>query len=228
MQPLTKKNNFIYLCSGLILLLLIGSLVEYFPGDTGQRFVQAATIVVLLFAALGERANRTRAGISLTVMVIMIVVVLLGSVLDLAGLGILHLVLLLSFFFWMTWLLISQVLFTGTIDGNKIIGAICVYILLGLIWALLYLLIAEIVPEAFNGMPHAPWVENFAAATYFSLVTITTLGYGDISPVLPLARFLVYMEAIVGVFYMAILVASLIGVRLSDRSVATGRDDFQR
>jgi len=51
-------------------------------------------------------------------------------------------------------------------------------------------------------------------------VTITTLGYGDISPVLPLARFLVLMEAIVGVFYMAILVASLIGVSLSDRDAA--------
>jgi len=46
-------------------------------------------------------------------------------------------------------------------------------------------------------------------------VTITTLGYGDILPVTPLARFLVTMEAIVGVFYMAIVVASLIGVRLS-------------
>ena len=59
----------------------------------------------------------------------------------------------------------------------------------------------------------------------YSFVTLTTLGYGDISPVLPLARFLVYMEAIVGVFYMAILVASLIGVRLSDRSMSTGGDD---
>ncbi|MDB4410029.1 potassium channel family protein, partial [Gammaproteobacteria bacterium] len=63
----------------------------------------------------------------------------------------------------------------------------------------------------------APWLENYTSAIYFSFVTITTLGYGDISPVLPLARFLVIMEAIVGVFYMAILVASLIGVRMSDR-----------
>ena len=82
---------------------------------------------------------------------------------------------------------------------------------------MLYLFIAEVVPGAFNGLPQAPWLDNFATAVYFSFVTITTLGYGDISPVLPLARFLVYMEAIIGVFYMAILVASLIGVRMSDR-----------
>ena len=80
-----------------------------------------------------------------------------------------------------------------------------------------HLFIAEAVPGAFNGMTQAPWLDNFATAVYFSFVTITTLGYGDISPVTPLARFLVFMEAIVGVFYMAILVASLIGVRLSDR-----------
>ena len=75
----------------------------------------------------------------------------------------------------------------------------------------------EAIPGAFNGLPQAPWIDNFATVIYFSFVTITTLGYGDISPALPLARFLVYMEAIVGVFYMAILVASLIGVRMSGR-----------
>ena len=89
--------------------------------------------------------------------------------------------------------------------------------LLGLIWAMLYLFIAETIPGAFNSLPQVPWLDNFANAVYFSFVTITTLGYGDISPALPLPRFLVYMEAIVGVFYMAILVASLIGIRISDR-----------
>jgi hypothetical protein len=74
------------------------------------------------------------------------------------------------------------------------------------------------VPGSFNGLPQAPWLENFAAAICFSFVTITMPGYGDISPILPLARFPVVMEAIVGVFNMAILVASLIGVRMSARA----------
>ena len=82
------------------------------------------------------------------------------------------------------------------------------------LWALVYL---------YN--PSITVLPDPQTAFYFSMVTFTTLGYGDISPVLPLARFLVYMEAIVGVFYMAILVASLIAVRLSDRSMSTGGDD---
>ena len=106
-------------------------------------------------------------------------------------------------------------MFTGTIDGNKIIGSICICLLLGLIWSTFYLLVLEVNPAAFNGLGYASWYQNFPVVTYYSFVTLTTLGYGDISPLAPLARFLVFMEAVVGVFYMAILVASLIGVRMS-------------
>ncbi len=87
--------------------------------------------------------------------------------------------------------------------------------MIGLVWTLSYLLIAQAIPGAFNGLEQAVWYDNFADVAYYSFVTLTTLGYGDISPVIPIARFLVYMEAIVGVFYMAILVASLIGIRTS-------------
>lgn len=227
MQPISEKNNFLYLCSGLIALLLVGSLVELFPGNFGPRVVQAATVTLLLLAAMGHRGNRSRVAANLLVMLVMAIIVIAGIVLDYSGLSFAHLLLLLGFLVWATWLSAHQVLFTGAIDFNKIIGSICIYILMGLIWALLYLLIAEMVPGSFNGLSQAPWLENFSAAIYFSFVTITTLGYGDISPVLPLARFLVYMEAIVGVFYMAILVASLIGVRLSDHSMHTSTDDNQ-
>lgn len=184
-------------------------------------------MTLLLLAAMGHRGNRSRVAANLLVMLVMAIIVIAGIVLDYSGLSFAHLLLLLGFLVWATWLSAHQVLFTGAIDFNKIIGSICIYILMGLIWALLYLLIAEMVPGSFNGLSQAPWLENFSAAIYFSFVTITTLGYGDISPVLPLARFLVYMEAIVGVFYMAILVASLIGVRLSDHSMHTSTDDNQ-
>jgi len=117
---------------------------------------------------------------------------------------------------WMTVLAARQVLFTGVIDANKIVGAICIYLLLGLIWTLLYLLIAQAIPQAFNGLEHLVWYDNFSDVAYYSFVTLTTLGYGDISPIIPIARFVVYMEAIVGVFYMAILVASLIGIKVSE------------
>ena len=220
MQPLSEKNNFIYLAGALFLLLFTGALMEFFPGDVGPRIVQAAIVVTLLSDACSNRGNQSRFVVSIVFTLAVLLLIVVGVFLDKAGFSYAHLFLMLCFFIWATWRVAHQVLFTGAIDGNKIVGAICIYMLLGLIWAMLYLFIAEVMPGSFNGVSHAPWLENFATATYFSFVTITTLGYGDISPVLPLARFLVFMEAIVGVFYMAILVASLIGVRMSDRDAA--------
>jgi voltage-gated potassium channel len=216
---ISEKNNLINLAVGLILLLLIGALMEHFPGDAGPRIVQAATVAILLVNTWGMKGTKSRLAVNIFFVLVVLLLVVGGAMLDHVGFSKAHMFLMLCFFIWLTWLVAHQVLFTGKIDTNKIIGAICIYMLLGLIWAMLYLFIAEAVPGAFNGMTQAPWLDNFATAVYFSFVTITTLGYGDVSPVLPLARFLVYMEAIVGVFYMAILVASLIGVRLSDRDV---------
>ena len=59
------------------------------------------------------------------------------------------------------------------------------------------------------------WQENLEQFLYYSMVTLTTVGYGDITPEQPVAQFLAYMEGIVGIFYTTILVASLIGVRLA-------------
>ena len=59
------------------------------------------------------------------------------------------------------------------------------------------------------------WQKNIDDVLYYSMVTLTTLGYGDITPLQPLTRFLAYMEAITGIFFTTVLVASLIGLRLA-------------
>ena len=220
MPYISRENNFSYLAVGLLLLLFLGGLLEYLPGDIGPRIVQAGTVAIVFISAWSARGVRSRLVANMIFVLVMGLMVAGGALLDMAGFDYMHLLLLLCFFLWMTWLVAKQVLFTGSITSNDIVGAICIYMLLGLIWAILYLFIAQAVPESFNGLSQASWQENFSAGVYFSFVTITTLGYGDISPILPLARSLVVMEAIVGVFYMAILVASLIGVRMSDRAAA--------
>ena len=212
---MSEKNNFLYLLVSLVALLLAGALVDQFPTALGQHIIQAVTVITLASAVIGFRTSKLRIRTSIGFTLSVLVIVILGVLLDAVGLSYLHLLVLLMFYAWATWLAARQVLFTGRIDGNKIVGAICIYLLLGMIWGLMYLFIAQIIPNAFNGLEQAVWYENFADVAYYSYVTLTTLGYGDISPVTPLARFLVYMEAIVGVFYTAILVASLVGVRIS-------------
>ncbi|WP_246616296.1 potassium channel family protein [Shewanella sairae] len=130
----------------------------------------------------------------------------------------LFMLLLMFAFFWGTFSSIArQILFSGSVDGNKIVGSIALFLLLGLMWALVYLLILALSPHAFSGVEHSVWGQNFSQMAYFSFVTLTTLGYGDISPNTPFAQVAVYMEAIAGVFYMAIVVASLVSSGLAHK-----------
>jgi len=106
------------------------------------------------------------------------------------------------------------VLFTGSIDANKIMGSVCIFLLLGLIWAILYTIVALTFSDTFYGLTPGLWYEIFPDLVYFSFVSISTLGYGDIGPANAITRYLAILEAIVGQFYFAILVASLIGARM--------------
>ena len=216
MKPVSEKNNFVYLTVGIILLLFIGALVDQFPGAPGQHLVQAFSVLNIVIGIYGFKSSSVlfRTGVGLVIAVVAIVTA--GILMEELKLYYLHLFILFCFYIWAIWLAMKQVLFSGVVDSNKIVGAICIYLLMGLIWTMMYLFIAQAVPGAFNGLEQLLWYDNFADVAYYSYVTLTTLGYGDISPVAPIARFLVYMEAVVGVFYMAILVASLIGVGINE------------
>jgi hypothetical protein len=217
MHKLSSQDNFIFLAIALVFLLLGVSIAELFSGGLAQRIVIAATVMTLAVSVLSIKKQRLwfRTGLGFTVAIIGVAVA--GIFVELAGLHYLHLSIMLAFFIFTAYQAARQVLFSGSIDGNKIIGSICIYLLLGLIWAILYLLIAEAVPGAFNGIDSIVWYKNFSKIVYFSFVSLASLGYGEITPVFPIARFLAYMEAIIGQFYMAILVASLIGIRITGR-----------
>jgi voltage-gated potassium channel len=216
MKIVSEKNNFLYLTVGIVVLLFAGAISDQFEGIVGHQMVQAFSVLNIAVGIYGFKTTHMWFQTPLGIFVSVVVLLALGAVLELLQLYYLHLLILFCFYLWAIWLASRQVLFTGPIDVNRIVGAICIYLLMGLIWALMYLFIAQAIPGSFNGVEQLVWYDNFANIAYFSFVTLTTLGYGDISPVAPIARFLVYMEAVVGVFYMAILVASLIGVGINE------------
>jgi voltage-gated potassium channel Kch len=79
----------------------------------------------------------------------------------------------------------------------------------------LYTIVLEVWPDSFRGIEAGPWYDNIPNTTYFSFVTLTTLGYGDISPTRPMAEVLVVLEAVTGMFYLAVIVASLVGAMIA-------------
>jgi voltage-gated potassium channel len=215
MAYLSQENNFLYLTIGIVLLLFVGAMSEQLEAPAAHQLIQAFSAINIIVGLYGFRAKNMWFHSKFGLVLMIIGIIVIGLLVEFFNMYSWHLFLLLCFYLWALWLAGRQILFSGAIDRNSIIGAICIYLLMGLIWALLYLLVAQFLPGAFIGIAHDVWHVNFSNAIYFSFVTLTTLGYGDISPVAPVARFLVYMEAIVGVFYMAILVASLIGARVS-------------
>jgi hypothetical protein len=214
---MTRQDNFIYLTFALILLLLGTSLAQQFFDDSVPRLVQSALIVTLLVAVWGVDSKDFVLRKTFIFPLAILVFSFFGAWLDDAGFDQLYLLLLLSFLISTALRTTKQVMFTGDIDGNKILGAICLYLLMGLIWAVLYTLVQLSFPGSFTNISgDSAWFTLFPDFIYFSFVTITTLGFGDISPLLPISRFLVYFEAIVGQFYLAILVASLVGSHMSN------------
>lgn len=109
-----------------------------------------------------------------------------------AILGMLFLVLLLA-------VLIVQVFQAGTVTGHRIRGAILVYLLMGGMWGFFYYAVALTIPHAFNwpeGLVTGDLQKVQQALTYFSFITLTTTGFGDVTPAIPLTRSLAMFEAL--------------------------------
>jgi len=114
-------------------------------------------------------------------------------------------------------LVLVQVFRDGPITSYRIQGAIVVYLLIGLTWSAAYNLLFHVVPGAFTFAQAQPVGSGEGGLTYFSFVTLTTLGYGDITPLHPTARSLVIAEALLGQLYPAILIARLVSLELETR-----------
>lgn len=118
------------------------------------------------------------------------------------------------FFYIFLCIVILDYLFTEKeITTDMIIGAICVYLIIGVLWASIFTLLEIAHPGSFKIPGDA--VSEVSHFLYYSFVTLTTLGYGDITPITAQARSFSIIEAIVGQLYVAILVARLVGVKIS-------------
>ena len=100
------------------------------------------------------------------------------------------------------------------VNSEVLCAAIAAYLLIGLLWALNYVLVGQLSPDAFafsTGPEAARKMDRFNAF-YFSFVVLSTVGFGDITPVSPAARMLAMMEAVTGLFYVTVLVARLVAM----------------
>jgi len=123
------------------------------------------------------------------------------------------------FMIMMTVVTLIKVFRQGRVTSHRVKGAIAAYLLFGMTWSLLYGLLDQILPNAFN---LAAGTDGFTPErqeifTYFSFVTLTTVGYGDITPIHEIARMFVVIEALIGQLYPATLLARLVSLQLMNQ-----------
>lgn len=214
---LGPSGNFFYLFFGLILTLLMLPISSALPG-VGRYSTTFLFSLFMLVAVWSMAASRRvfQLGAALVVVITGLVVIHIvigdSKTLELCGL-----LLMLIFCSLSCYIAARNVFVLHRVDLNSLVGAFCVYLLIGVIWALLYRMLHLHGWGAFSGGLSEHGREAFPALIYFSFVTLASLGYGDITPVGGLLRTLAYLEAVVGQFYLAVMVASLVGVYSSGR-----------
>ncbi|RWW97434.1 potassium channel family protein [Aestuariirhabdus litorea] len=112
------------------------------------------------------------------------------------------------FFTYVTWCLLQQVFSSGQVSGDTIWGSICIYLLIGFIWSFIFGALSVLQPHALTHIS----ADQVSSLVYFSFVTLSTLGYGDITPVTRQAQMLAFSEALMGQLYLTVLVARLVGL----------------
>jgi len=212
-----QRGNFIYMLIGLLLLVLIGPGLSQLYPDSSNIIINLAFLSVMVVGVWSLNINKNwfMAGISL--MIIGLVLSTINIFIESKTLVIVDLFNTLLFCILSMIIAMRHILFGGSITVNKLVGSICIYMLLGIVWALLYEFLSIIDPGAFKGLSLNSDSRDSWNYIYYSFVTLTTLGYGDISPVNHYARALAYIEAICGQIYIAVLVASLVSAHITDR-----------
>ncbi len=210
-----SQNNFTYLFFSLIFLLFGVSLMDIRTSEWSEEILNALTIITLLVSVNSLKTDNNWRRSVYDLAIFFVLMIALERLFD-TDLHIYLLLIILFVFLIGSFLTAAkQVLFVGEIDLNSVIGSVSLYLLLGLIWAVIYLLLLVMDPSSFSGIEVQGWQQTFPRVIYYSYVTLTTLGYGDILPTTHIAEFFVYMEAVIGVFYMAIIVASLVSIHIT-------------
>jgi len=217
------SSNLPLLLVSLLFALLVTPAVG--PIFGGRVFIYVGVTAVLIF---GVFVNRTRHRLFVPCLVLAVLAVSATwstLVVDYPALFVASCVLEAAFYATIAAILVVRIFNKHLATLQSIFGAVCVYLLLGLSWAQLYWATERMDGESLSFSAPAAVEESadresialYSQVVYFSFVTMSTLGYGDIVPETPLAQTLTWMQSVLGQFYLAVLVAWLVSAIPRDR-----------
>lgn len=209
----------------ILLLFAVTPLAVTFRHGLLILDIAAATILVAASYALSERKHLFTIAVVLSVISIIAAGLLLVFPQRWAVLLEHGCVVVLVTFFSVS--ILGYVLRTGRVTVDRIFAAVCVYLLIGFAWTFAYAFLEEMVPDSFVALSETgqnDYVARVLGLRYFSFMTLTTVGYGDIIPRSPAARTMAMLEAVTGQIYLMVLVARLVGLHIVHSHVSERRD----
>ena len=204
------KNNVVLFLALLMIIFILPTFST--RGYLLTRILLGTIVISGLFAAdFSKAAFRMLFAIGTLVLMVTTINVFFPEV---RVLRVLTFLLNTLFFIFVTIALVSHVVRARKVYGSTILCAINSYLLIGLIFSILALILDGFNPGSFTQID--PFKEGFSAFVYYGFVTLSTLGYGDITPTTDVARSLSIFTALFGQLYLVIIMALIIGKFLRD------------
>ncbi len=230
------RHRFAFLLAALMLVLIFAPIIQLVA--PGSRPIVARAIFTLFFAillllavlAVSEHPRTMR--IAWMIALPTFLLQGLGLLFENSAIVIANHIMSSLFLLFTVGVILKYLLVASHVTFDMICASLCVYLLLSVAWAIAYSLIEILQPGSFHfalgeaGGDTAIRFEGERAflAMYYSLVTMTTLGYGDIVPTSSLARTSAATEALTGQLYLVVLVARLVGLHIA-QATAKGHKD---
>lgn len=223
-MPATKNNvkdkiwfrySFENLLAWLFLYLVIGPFLEGIPFIAPTMNVFFGAILLFAVTAMNRESKMLKPAVIIMALTFSFYLLDLFEVINFSTLGLL--ILKTAYYFILVFSFTKYIFAHKRVDVHLICAALCLYLFVGLLWGGLYHLLELIVPNSFSGilLENATTMKQAGHFNYFSFITMSTLGYGDITPQTHQAAALCQAQAILGQFISVVLIARLVGIQIA-------------
>ena len=229
------KERFLILLIALFVFLILRSFLTHFGYSTNLFIVPEYILFFSCLIAVSDKRRHLYIALFLfgASVAARIIVLLSGENAFYMYAKSFELVFSALFYGYACLLITAFVLRDGKVTRDRLAAAICVYMLIGVTWGMFFAFLEITAPGSLSIGMDTVKTDFEQEAIYFSFVTLTTLGYGDISPVSAPARTLAILEAILGQIYVAVMIARLVGLHIAHaanerRSAASEKPESRR
>ncbi|MGD2078580.1 MAG: ion channel [Chloroflexota bacterium] len=207
-------------CLLVAVIILLTYLLQELESDIPALDIVFAVVILAAVYVAGSERNWLLIAILLAIPTLALSLFSSISAWPPTTLGYIYLGSITAFIAFATVAVIREVLLADRVTVHTISGAMVVYLLIGLVWALLYIIAEGRHPQSFSftqvsALETGQSPDLLSSLTYFSLITLTSTGYGDITPLSDTARALASLQAVFGQIFLAVLVAWLVGKYLA-------------